>query len=400
MKLDECDLSRLHQVGWQMPETFVVKAADGVTDLFGNMYKPFNFDSKKKYSIITYVYPGPQQEGTRHTFSATSGEQHLAQIGFIVIQVGHRGGTPGRSKAYAGYGYFNLRDYALPDKKAAIEQLAQRYSFIDVERVGIYGHSGGGFMTAAALMVPQYNDFFKAGFSTAGNHDNNIYNSSWSERWHGLREVPAEQVAKDPRSATANRGQQRTAPSDLQAVLEVDSEDFFHDYEMAADEDPTGFERRLWGDQEPMPLWLQEEIQEQQRQAQQQQEVKEEDKKEIDGKTKDATKDEKKDAEKKDDAKKGDESKAEQKSRFDITIPTNCRDLNSLAKISKRSTQRRLECRRIMKKPPRPPKPPDRIDLPPTPQPFDKDHYVIGHWHWQWRRAQQKWIWIPGHWSK
>ena len=314
MKLDECDLSRLHQVGWKMPETFVVKAADGVTDLFGNMYKPFDFDSKKKYPIITYVYPGPQQEGTRHTFSATSGEQHLAQIGFIVIQVGHRGGTPGRSKAYAGYGYFNLRDYALPDKKAAIEQLAQRYSFIDVERVGIYGHSGGGFMTAAALMVPQYNDFFKAGFSTAGNHDNNIYNSSWSERWHGLREVPAEQVAKDSRSGTENRGQQRSVPSDLQAILEVGSEDFFHDYEMAADEDPAGFERRLWGDQEPMPLWLQEELQEKQRQAQRQQELKEEDKKEIDGKTKDVSKDV---------AKKGVESKAEQKSRFDITIPTN-----------------------------------------------------------------------------
>jgi dipeptidyl aminopeptidase/acylaminoacyl peptidase len=189
MELEKADLSRLYETGWKMPDTFVVKAADGMTDLYGNMWKPFDFDPKKKYPIIAHVYPGPQTEGVTHTFAADSPNQQLAQLGFIVIQVGHRGGAPGRSKAYASYGYFNLRDYGLADKKTAIEQLAARFPFIDIEKVGIYGHSGGGFMSAAALLQKPYNDFFKAAVASAGNHDNNIYNNTWSERYHGLREV-------------------------------------------------------------------------------------------------------------------------------------------------------------------------------------------------------------------
>jgi dipeptidyl aminopeptidase/acylaminoacyl peptidase len=189
MVLEEADLSKLHALGWKLPETFTVKAADGVTDLYGNMWKPFDFDPNRKYPIIAHVYPGPQMEGTTHTFTALAGEQQLAQIGFIVIQVGHRGGTPNRSKAYASYGYFNLRDYGLADKRAAIEQLAARHSFIDIQRVGVYGHSGGAFMTAAAMLQTPYNDFFKVGVATSGNHDNNVYGYYWAERYHGLREV-------------------------------------------------------------------------------------------------------------------------------------------------------------------------------------------------------------------
>lgn len=192
LRLEETDLSRLVEAGWRMPETFTVKAADGVTDLYGNMWKPFDFDPEKRYPIIAEVYPGPQTEGVSHTFSASNARQQLAQIGFIVIQVGHRGGTPTRSKAYHSYGYFNLRDYGLEDKKVAIEELAKRYPFIDLDRVGLYGHSGGGFMTAAAMMLPPYNDFFKVGVASAGNHDNNIYNNSWAERYHGLKEVAVE----------------------------------------------------------------------------------------------------------------------------------------------------------------------------------------------------------------
>ena len=210
LDLEQADLSRLKEIGWKLPETFIVKAADGVTDLYGNMWKPFNFDPAKKYPIIAHVYPGPQQEGTNHTFSATAGDQQLAQLGFIVIQVGHRGGAPTRSKAYASYGYFNLRDYGLADKKAAIEQLAARHAFIDITRTGIYGHSGGGFMTAAALLQKPYNDFFKVGVSTSGNHDNNVYNNSWSERYHGLKEVAVTQQTAGQtaqRSAGGTRGQ-------------------------------------------------------------------------------------------------------------------------------------------------------------------------------------------------
>lgn len=189
MKLEEADLSRLYAAGWTMPETFIFKAADGVTDLYGNMWKPFDFDPSRKYPIIAEVYPGPQTEGVSHSFSASNGRQQLAQVGFIVVQLGHRGGTPGRSKAYHSYGYYNLRDYGLADKKAGLEQLAERNSFIDLERIGIYGHSGGGFMSAAALLREPYNDFFKVAVASSGNHDNNVYGRYWAERYHGLKQV-------------------------------------------------------------------------------------------------------------------------------------------------------------------------------------------------------------------
>jgi dipeptidyl aminopeptidase/acylaminoacyl peptidase len=189
MELETMDVSRLTEMGWKAPETFMVKAADGMTDIYGVMWKPFDFNPMKKYPIIANVYPGPQTESVTTTFSPTAGNQRLAQLGFIVIQIGNRGGSPRRSNAYHSYGYNNLRDYGLADKKAGIEQLAARNAWIDVDRVGIFGHSGGGFMTAAAMMLPPYNEFFKVGVSSAGNHDNNIYNQNWSEQHHGLKEV-------------------------------------------------------------------------------------------------------------------------------------------------------------------------------------------------------------------
>ncbi len=228
MKLEEMDTARLEEAGWRMPETFTVKAADGVTDLYGNMWKPFDFDPKKKYPVIAHVYPGPQQEGTSHTFSATSGNQQLAQLGFIVIQVGHRGGTPTRGKAYHSHGYFNLRDYGLEDKKFAIEQLADMHSYVDATRVGIYGHSGGGFMSAAALMREPYNDFFKVAVSSAGNHDNNIYNNSWSERYHGLREVREEDEDEeddDSQDGDDNDGDDSDQDQDDQNQNDQDDQD-------------------------------------------------------------------------------------------------------------------------------------------------------------------------------
>jgi dipeptidyl-peptidase 4 len=189
MHLEETDLTLLTEMGWKMPETFVVKAADGVTDIYGNMWKPLDFNPHQRYPIILHVYPGPQTESVSNTFSATPWNQRLANLGFIVIQIGNRGGNPRRSNAYHSFGYFNLRDYALADKKAGVEQLAGRHPWIDIDRVGIYGHSGGGFLTAAALLQPPYNDFFKVGVSSAGNHDNNVYNQNWSEQHHGLKEV-------------------------------------------------------------------------------------------------------------------------------------------------------------------------------------------------------------------
>lgn len=191
MTLEESDFSQLLAAGYQFPEPFKVKAADGVTDLYGVMYKPFNFDSTALYPIIDYVYPGPQVEATVYPFSRMSVRtDRLAQAGFVVITVGNRGGHPSRSKWYHNFGYGNLRDYGLADQKAAIEQLANRYPFIDINRVGIHGHSGGGFMSTAAIL--QYPDFFKAAVSCAGNHDNRIYNRWWSETHHGVKEVVSE----------------------------------------------------------------------------------------------------------------------------------------------------------------------------------------------------------------
>ena len=195
--LEETDVSRLKEAGWQAPETFSIKAADDATNLYGVMWKPFDFDSTKSYPIITYVYPGPQTEpfpiGFRHV-----DETALSQLGFIVVAMGQRGGSPIRSKYYHNYGYGDLRDYPLKDNKYALEQLASRHSYIDIDQVGIYGHSGGGFMSTAALL--SYPDFYDVAVSSAGNHDNNIYNMWWSEIHHGVKGVE-NQVEADSTSS-------------------------------------------------------------------------------------------------------------------------------------------------------------------------------------------------------
>jgi dipeptidyl-peptidase 4 len=187
MDLETADLSKLFEAGYKFPQTYRVKADDGITDIYGVMYKPFDFDSTKKYPVIAYVYPGPQTESVNKAFGRSMDRiDRLAQLGFVVVTMGNRGGHPGRSKWYHNFGYGNLRDYGLADKKAAIEQLADRYTFIDINRVGIHGHSGGGFMSTAAMLV--YPDFFKVAVSSAGNHENNIYNRWWSEKHHGVKE--------------------------------------------------------------------------------------------------------------------------------------------------------------------------------------------------------------------
>ena len=207
--IEEMDLSKLKELGFRNAEPYTVKAADGITDLYGNIFKPFDFDSTKKYPLIAYVYPGPQTEAVTTGFSIGGQQMQLAQLGFIVIEIGHRGGTPLRSLAYHRYGYYNMRDYALADKKSGIEQLAARHKWIDIDKVGIFGHSGGGFLTAAAMMLPPYNEFFKVGWSESGNHDNNIYNQNWSEWNHGVRIVSKSDTAR----ARANAGGARGGPA-------------------------------------------------------------------------------------------------------------------------------------------------------------------------------------------
>ncbi|HLJ57531.1 MAG TPA: prolyl oligopeptidase family serine peptidase, partial [Chthonomonadaceae bacterium] len=187
LDLETADVSALVEAGFKYPEPFKAKADDGVTDLYGVMFKPFDFDPNRKYPVIEYVYPGPQTEAVQKTFNPRSANQTLAQFGFIVVEVGNRGGNPQRSKWYHNFGYGNLRDYGLADKKRAIEELALLHPFIDTDKVGIYGHSGGGFMSTAAMLV--YPDFYRVAVSESGNHENNIYNRWWSETHNGVKEI-------------------------------------------------------------------------------------------------------------------------------------------------------------------------------------------------------------------
>lgn len=188
--LQQTDISKMEEQGWKAPESFVVKAADGVTDIYGVMWKPFDFDSTKTYPLVSYVYPGPQVEPFPVNFTTQGSRARtstLAQVGFVVVAMGQRGGSPIRNKYYHNFGYGDMRDYPLADNKYGIEQLAARHSFIDASKVGIYGHSGGGFMSTAALLT--YPGFYDVAVSSAGNHDNNIYNIWWGEVHNGVKET-------------------------------------------------------------------------------------------------------------------------------------------------------------------------------------------------------------------
>ncbi|GLQ48963.1 DPP IV N-terminal domain-containing protein [Dyella flava] len=181
----KADIKRLLATGWQPPVPFTVKARDGKTDLYGLMFKPTHFDPQKKYPIVDYIYPGPQT-GSVETFGFTPSHydnQSLAELGFIVVAIDGMG-TPWRSKSFHDTWYGNMGDNTLPDQVTAIKQLAQRYPWIDLDRVGIWGHSGGGDATADAMF--RYPDFFKVGWSESGNHDNRDYEDDWAEKWQGL----------------------------------------------------------------------------------------------------------------------------------------------------------------------------------------------------------------------
>lgn len=181
----KADISRLLAAGWQPPESFTVKGRDGKTDLYGLMFKPTHFDPAKKYPIVDYVYPGPQtgSVGSRNFNPARSDHQALAELGFIVVAIDGMG-TPWRSKAFHDAYYGNIGDNTLPDQVAGLKELGKRYPWIDMERVGMWGHSGGGNATTAAMF--RYPDFFKVGIAESGNHDNRNYEDDWAEKWQGL----------------------------------------------------------------------------------------------------------------------------------------------------------------------------------------------------------------------
>ncbi|HRO63357.1 DPP IV N-terminal domain-containing protein [Thermomonas sp.] len=186
-ELARADLTRLRAAGWVPPEAFTVKARDGKTDLYGQMFKPSNFDPAKKYPIITYIYPGPQVGSVRsRSFLPAQGDnQALAELGFVVIALDGMG-TPMRSKTFQDVSYGNMADNTLPDQVAALKQLGERYPWIDTSRAGIWGHSGGGNATAAAMF--RYPDVYKVGIAESGNHENLSYEDDWGERFQGLLE--------------------------------------------------------------------------------------------------------------------------------------------------------------------------------------------------------------------
>jgi len=185
LTLEKADVSRLVATGWKPPTPITVKARDGVSDLYGLMYKPTTLDPAKKYPILNHIYPGPQtgSVGAR-TFSPSRGDaQALAELGFVVVEIDGMG-TPWRPKKFHEAYYGNMGDNTLPDQVAGMKELAGRCAWIDIDRAGIYGHSGGGYATADAMF--RYPDFFKAGISESGNHDQRQYEDDWGERYQGL----------------------------------------------------------------------------------------------------------------------------------------------------------------------------------------------------------------------
>jgi dipeptidyl-peptidase 4 len=179
------DISPLLKAGWVPPVPLTVKARDGKTDLYGFMFKPSHFDPSKKYPIVNHVYPGPQTGscGDRRFHAAHGDMQSLAELGFIVVCIDGTG-TPWRSKSFHAAYYGNMGDDTIPDQVSGMKDLARQYPFIDLDRAGIYGHSGGGNATASAMF--HFPDFFKVGIAESGNHDERDYEDDWAEKWSGL----------------------------------------------------------------------------------------------------------------------------------------------------------------------------------------------------------------------
>ena len=183
--IENMDISKLKASGWQAPVEFIVKDRNGENDIYGLMYKPTNFDASKSYPVVNYLYPGPQVGSIRgrHFRSSRGDNQAIAELGFIVIEIDALG-TPGRSKAFHEFYYGNMGDSGIPDQVSAIKQLAKRHSWLDATRVGIWGHSGGGFASTRALLT--FPDFYSVAVSQAGNHDNRNYADEWGEKYHGV----------------------------------------------------------------------------------------------------------------------------------------------------------------------------------------------------------------------
>ena len=237
MELEQADATALKDIGWNLPEIFKVKARDGITNLYGLIYFPPDYDPDKKYPVIDHIYPGPQFGGVGNWEFKGGGHDYadeqltyiggeplaLAQLGFIVFELDHMG-TPHRSKQFHDTWYGNFIDNGLPDHVKAIKQLAGRYSSIDLDRVGIYGHSGGGFATTDAML--RYPDIFHVGVAGAGNHDNRSYNIYWAEKYQGTLKED-EQTGKDNFYKSANKNYAENLEGEL-LLFHGDMDDNVH----------------------------------------------------------------------------------------------------------------------------------------------------------------------------
>lgn len=185
LSLGTADLSRLRAAGWVPPVPFTVKARDGRTDLYGLLYRPSRLDSTQAYPVVVNVYPGPQvgSVGGRGFSPARGDAQAMAELGFVVVQLDAMG-TPLRSKTFHAAYAADMGDNGIPDQVAAVRQLGARHRWVDTTRVGVWGHSGGGYATASAML--RFPEFFKVGVAEAGNHDNRLYEDDWGEKWTGL----------------------------------------------------------------------------------------------------------------------------------------------------------------------------------------------------------------------
>lgn len=204
--LEKADITRLTAAGWKAPIPFTVKSVNNNWDLYGIMYVPSNLDPSKKYPVINYIYPGPQGGSiSSWDFIATSRQDHqaLAELGFVVFTL-EGSCNPNRSKSFHDVCYGNMFENTLPDQISGLKQMAQRYPYMDLGNVGVWGHSGGGYATGAAMF--NYPDFYKVGISESGNHENRNYEDDWGERYIGLMDKDNYEKQANPANAKNLKG--------------------------------------------------------------------------------------------------------------------------------------------------------------------------------------------------